>query len=107
MVLLNAVYTVIYLSNNEQNVIITSIYNDMFAANRGYGIASAKAWLYSVVVCVLVAFMALLLRTKKDNYKVEVKKEKKRVAKIERQRRKLRRRQIRRSRFLKGRTRYE
>ncbi|MDF2587425.1 MAG: transporter periplasmic subunit [Anaerocolumna sp.] len=103
MILLNAVYTVIYLSNNEQNVIITSIYNDMFAMNRGYGFASAKAWVYAVVVCLLVAFIALLLRNKKDNYQTEIKREKKRVAKIERERKKLHQRQVRRSKVLKRR----
>ncbi len=104
MIVLNAVYTVIFLSNNEQNVIITSIYNDMFAINRGYGMASAKAWLYAVVVCLLVAFIALLLRNKKDNYISEVKREKKRVKKIERERRKLKSRQTRKSKVLKRRS---
>lgn len=101
MILLNAVYTVIFLSNNEQNVIITSIYNDMFAINRGYGFASAKAWVYSLVVCLLVIFIALLLRTKKDNYVTEVKKEKKRIQKLEKERRQLRNRQVRRRKGLK------
>lgn len=101
MILLNAVYTVIFLSNNEQNVIITSIYNDMFAINRGYGFASAKAWVYSLVVCLLVIFIALLLRNKKDNYITEVKKEKKRIQKLEKERRQLRNRQARRSKGLK------
>ncbi len=101
MILLNAVYTVIFLSNNEQNVIITSIYNDMFAINRGYGFASAKAWVYSLVVCLLVIFIALLLRNKKDNYITEVKKEKKRLQKLEKERRQLRNRQARRRKGLK------
>jgi ABC-type sugar transport system permease subunit len=101
MILLNAVYTVIFLSNNEQNVIITSIYNDMFAINRGYGFASAKAWIYSLVVCLLVIFIALLLRNKKDNYITEVKKEKKRIQKLEKERRQLRNRQARRRKGLK------
>ncbi len=101
MILLNAVYTVIFLSNNEQNVIITSIYNDMFAINRGYGFASAKAWVYSLVVCLLVIFIALLLRNKKDNYITEVKKEKKRIQKLEKERRQLRNRQERHRKGLK------
>jgi ABC-type sugar transport system permease subunit len=103
MMLLNAVYTVIFLSNNEQNVIITSIYNDMFAINRGYGFASAKAWMYSVVVCLLVAFIALLLSNKKDNYQTEIKREKKRIAKVERERKNLLKRQTRRGKSLKRR----
>lgn len=100
MILLNAVYTVIFLSNNEQNVIITQIYNDMFAINRGYGYASAKAWMYAVIVCVLVALMAFVLRTKKDNYQAEIKREKRRLAKVNRERRNLKVRQKRRQRQL-------
>lgn len=103
MILLNAVYTVIFLSNNEQNVIITAIYNDMFASNRGYGYASAKAWMYAIVVCLLVALMGLLLRTKKDNYVNDTKREKKRVAKIEKERRKLQIRQKHRAKSMKRR----
>jgi ABC-type sugar transport system permease subunit len=101
MILLNAVYTVIFLSNNEQNVIITSIYNDMFAINRGYGFASAKAWVYSVVVCLLVILIALVLKNKKDNYLTDVKRERKRIRKLDREREQLRRRQERRRRFIK------
>jgi len=107
MVMLNAIYTVIYQSNNEQNVIITSIYNDMFAINRGYGFASAKAWLYSGIVCVLVALFALLLKPKKDTWKAEIKRQKKRAKKFERERRKLLRRQRWRSRFSRGGRSYE
>ena len=103
MILLNAVYTIIFLSNNEQNVIITAIYNDMFAINRGYGYASAKAWMYAVVVCLLVAFIALLLRQKKDSYMNDMKREKKRVAKLERERRKLYKRQKSRAKSIKRR----
>jgi len=103
MILLNAVYTVIFLSNNEQNVIITAIYNDMFAINRGYGYASAKAWLYAVVVCILVALIGLLLRQKKDNYMTEMKREKHRVAKLDKERRKLQTRQKHRAKSIKRR----
>lgn len=103
MILLNAVYTVIFLSNNEQNVIITAIYNDMFAINRGYGYASAKAWMYAFVVCILVAFIGLLLRQKKDSYMNDMKREKKRVAKMEKERRKLHNRQKRRGKSIKRR----
>lgn len=103
MILLNAVYTVIFLSNNEQNVIITAIYNDMFAINRGYGYASAKAWMYAFVVCILVAFIGLLLRQKKDSYMNDMKREKKRVVKMEKERRKLHNRQKRRGKSIKRR----
>lgn len=98
MILLNTIYTVIYVSSNEMNVIINSIYNDMFAVNRGFGFASAKAWLYSVVVVVIVGFFAIVLRNK-DTYQAEIKKFEKQAAKRERERRRLLRRQARRSKL--------
>ena len=46
-ILLNAVYTVIFLSGNEQNELITMIKSAMFSGTKekGYGYASAMAWL--------------------------------------------------------------
>ena len=96
MILLTTIYTVIYVSGNEQNVIINSIYNDLFAVNRGYGFASAKAWLYSVVVVAIVAFFTVVLRNR-DTYQAEIKRFEKMEAKKEKERRKLLKRQTRRS----------
>lgn len=100
IILLNSVYTVIYISSNEQNVIINSIYNDMFAVNRGFGFASAKAWMYSVVVLAIVGLWTLVLRNK-DTYQAEMKREMKMAAKRERERRRLRARQARRAKLAK------
>jgi len=97
MILLNTIYTVIYVSSNEQNVIINSIYTDMFAGNRGYGFASAKAWMYSVVVIAIVGFFAIVFRNK-DTYRAEIKRVEKLAAKKEKERRKLLRRQARQAR---------
>lgn len=92
MILLNAVYTVIFISNNEHNAIINIIQNAMFAGNKGYGYASAMAWMYSLVVTLIVAFVALLLMTRKDAYDKMVKKHKKETKKQERLLKKVRRR---------------
>lgn len=92
MILLNAVYTVIFLSNNEQNNIINIIQNSMFAGNKGYGYASAMAWMYSVVVTLIVAAVAILLLTRKDVYEKQVKKRKKELRKQDRALRRVRRR---------------
>lgn len=73
MILLNAVYSVIFLSCNEQNGIINAIEQAMFAGNKGYGYASAMAWAYSVVVAALVGLVALVLLTRKDAYDKMVK----------------------------------
>lgn len=92
-ILLNAVYTVIFLSGNEHNQLINMIKSAMFSGTKekGYGYASAMAWMYSVVVTLIVLLFFLLLGNKKDAYDRavrrrarEVKKEARLVKKIER-----------------------
>lgn len=75
MILINTVYTVIFMSSNEQNKLITMIKNAMFSGTKekGYGYASAMAWMYSVIVSLLVIVFFLLLGTKKDTYARQVK----------------------------------
>lgn len=70
MILLNAVYTVIFLSGNEQNELINMIKSAMFSGTKekGYGYASAMAWMYSVVITLIVLLFFLLLGSKKDAY---------------------------------------
>ncbi len=93
MILLNAVYTVIFLSGNEQNELINMIENAMFSGTKekGYGYASAMAWMYAVVISLITLLFFLLLGSKKDRYdrmvqrrKREMKKEARLVKKIER-----------------------
>lgn len=92
MILLNAVYTVIFLSNNGNNIIIELIKNAMFAGNKGYGYASAMAWMYSVAVTLVVALVAVALITRKDAYDKMVKRFKKQQKKEARALRRARRR---------------
>ena len=79
MILLNTVYTVVFISNNSQNPIIVLIQESMFSGTKekGYGYASAMAWLYSIVVLLLVGLFALLLMSRKDQYEKQVKRAKK------------------------------
>ncbi len=79
MILLNTIYTIVFISSNSQNPIIVLIQNSMFSGTKekGYGYASAMAWLYSVVVLLLVGLFALLLTTRKDQYEKQVKRNKK------------------------------
>jgi len=83
MILLNVVYTVVFISGNEQNVIITMIQGAMFSGTkeRGYGYASAMAWLYSLIVVLVVLLFAGLLMARKDIYERQVKKVKKEMKK--------------------------
>ena len=70
MILLNAIYTVIFLSGNEQNELINMIKSAMFSGTKekGYGYASAMAWMYSVVITLIVLLFFLLLGSKRDAY---------------------------------------
>lgn len=70
MILLNAIYTIVFMSSNEQNNIINLIRNNMFSGTqeRGYGYASAMAWIYAVVVFFLVLLFVVIFMTKKDKY---------------------------------------
>jgi len=92
-ILLNAVYTVIFLSGNEQNELINMIKAAMFSGTKekGYGYASAMAWMYSIVVTIIVLVFFALLGSKRDVYdrmvkkrQREMKKEARLVKKIER-----------------------
>lgn len=66
MILLNTVYTVVSLANSDQNDVIQLIYINMFAATRGYGFASAMAWMYAIVVTIVLLIVFIVLKDKKD-----------------------------------------
>lgn len=97
MILLNVVYTIVFISGNEQNSIITLIQGAMFSGTKekGYGYASAMAWLYSIVVVLIVVLFSALLMARKDVYERQVKKAKKEMKKEARLVKKIERRGIR------------
>lgn len=97
MILINAVYSVIFMSSNEQNPLITMIKNAMFSGTKekGYGYASAMAWMYSVVVTVVVLIFFLLLGSKRDAYDRQVAKVKRAMKKERRLEKKIERRSVR------------
>lgn len=102
MILLNVVYTVVFISGNEQNSIIMLIQNSMFSGTKekGYGYASAMAWLYSMIVLLVVALFAVLLVARKDIYERQVKKVRRAMKKEVRLSKKIERRGIRNVRKL-------
>lgn len=97
MILLNCVYTIVFTSNNDQNPIIELIKTAMFSGmqEKGYGYASAMAWMYSIVELLIVGLFALLFVAKKDVYQKQVKRAKRARKKEERELRKVRRRSAR------------
>lgn len=66
MILLNAMYTIVALAGASNNVIVDLIYTNMFSADRGYGIATAMAWLYTLAILLILGVVYLLLRDKSD-----------------------------------------
>lgn len=64
MILLNGIYTVVALANSGDNAVIQLIYTNMFSATRGYGFASAMAWMYSVIVTLMVIIIFAMFREK-------------------------------------------
>ena len=97
MILLNLVYTVVFISNNDTNEIIGLIKNSMFSGiqEQGYGYASAMAWMYSIVELLLVGLFALAFMAKKDVYEKQVKRAKKQAKGEEREIKRIRRRSAR------------
>ncbi len=96
MILLNAVYSVIFLSSNEQNSLINMIESAMFSGTKekGYGYASAMAWMYAVVVTLIVLLFFLLLGSKKDAYDRAVERRNRMLKKEKRHQKKIQRRSI-------------
>lgn len=97
MILINCIYTVVFVSANDQNKIIGLIQDSMFSGTKekGYGYASAMAWLYSVVVLLIVGLFALLFMAHKDVYERKVKKFKHQQKRERRHERKIERRSAR------------
>ncbi len=97
MILLNCIYTIVFVSSNDQNPLIGLIKSSMFSgtSEKGYGYASAMAWLYSVVVLLLVGIFALLFMTRKDKYERQAKKVDRELRKERRKVLKIQRRQAR------------
>lgn len=78
MLLLNALYTVVFLAQDTiMSPIIDAIATAMTNGSDGYGYAAAFAWIYSVVILIFVIIVALAFRQKKDVYEKQIRKTKK------------------------------
>ncbi len=78
MILLNAIYTTIFLcQDTNNNWIINHISNVIKGSVNGYGRGAVIAWILNVVVLIFVGIIALLFREKPDAYIKQMKKNKK------------------------------
>jgi ABC-type sugar transport system permease subunit len=60
LIFVNVIYTVVLLSTFSENAVIVSIKSNMFNINTGYGMASAMAWVYFIIVMLLIAIVAVV-----------------------------------------------
>lgn len=68
IILINTVYTLVALANSGQNPIIDLVYANMLNATRGYGFASAMAWMYSVIIAILLLLVFFAFRERKTKH---------------------------------------
>lgn len=71
MILINAIYIIVFLATSEINEVIIWIRESMLdASNRGFGIASAAAWIYSISIALLLLISYFMFgREPKDKVK--------------------------------------
>ncbi|MCF7930193.1 MAG: sugar ABC transporter permease [Acholeplasmataceae bacterium] len=69
LVFINIIYTIVLLATFSENAVIVSIKSNMFNINTGYGMASAMAWVYFIVVMVIIGIVAFIFIPK--NVKVK------------------------------------
>ena len=77
MLLLNAIYTVVFLSQDTIISPIITYLKDAVQSVQGYGYAAAYAWMYAIVVLLFVGLVGLAFMPKKDLYEKQIKKNKK------------------------------
>ena len=67
MILINGVYTIVFLATSGLNEIIATINERMFvtSSSGGYGIASAMSWVYAVTLAVTLGIIALVTKERK------------------------------------------
>lgn len=61
MILINAIYTLVFLATSEINEVIILIRSNMLSPDKGYGIASAMAWSYSLGIALALGVCYLVI----------------------------------------------
>jgi ABC-type sugar transport system permease subunit len=64
LVFVNIIYTIVLLATFSENKVIAQIRQNMFNINTGYGMASAMAWVYFIIVMILIGLVALIFLPK-------------------------------------------
>jgi ABC-type sugar transport system permease subunit len=70
MIVVSTVYTIVTLATFANNPLIVWISSTMFNPNLGYGYASSLAWVYFLVIAVLLLVSTRLISPKEKTYRV-------------------------------------
>ncbi|WP_199924967.1 carbohydrate ABC transporter permease [Paenibacillus sp. IHBB 10380] len=65
LVIVNVIYSIVYVSTFALNEIIILIKNNMFSTITGFGYATAVAWIYFIIITLVLAIWTGLLSLKK------------------------------------------
>lgn len=67
IIFVSAIYTVVMLATFSNNSIVKYIQSSqvMFSTDKGFGYSSALAWIYFIMVVIVLGFIALILRGEK------------------------------------------
>ena len=77
MIILNIVYTIISISTFTLNEVIIVIQENSFSSTTGLGYAAALAWIYFIILLLIIGIFMLLYGPKKENpYGEKIKKQK-------------------------------
>jgi len=71
VVLVNLVYTLVTLANSSNNNLIEYIMLNIFDGRRGFGFASAMAWMYALVISIMLVVISLFF-VKREDKKIRV-----------------------------------
>ncbi|MBP3965528.1 carbohydrate ABC transporter permease [Paenibacillus lignilyticus] len=66
LVVVNFIYTIVYISTFALNEIIAMIRDNMFNTSTGFGYATAIAWIYFLIIAIVLGIWTALLRTRKS-----------------------------------------
>ncbi|MGI6770968.1 MAG: sugar ABC transporter permease [Acholeplasmataceae bacterium] len=71
-ILISSIYTIVFLATFSSNSVLVHIQNNMFDITTGYGYSSALAWIYFVVISILLGIVYLLFKQRKERKEKKV-----------------------------------
>lgn len=67
LIFVNIVYTIVLLATFSENKVIISIKSNMFNTKTGYGMSSAMAWIYAIIVLAIIGLITVIFIPKQKN----------------------------------------